>query len=59
MATSGRKVLDLGCGLGIAGIVAAGLGAEVLLQDRGLELFWAAGDGASPGNSRARGMDGF
>lgn len=30
----GRKVLDLGCGLGIAGIVAAGLGAEVLLQDR-------------------------
>ena len=32
----GRKVLDLGCGLGIAGIVAAGLGAEVLLQDRAL-----------------------
>ena len=31
----GMKVLDLGCGLGIAGIVAAGLGAtEVLLQDR-------------------------
>ena len=33
----GKQVLDLGCGLGIAGIVAAGLGAkEVLLQDRGL-----------------------
>ena len=32
----GRTVLDLGCGLGTAGIVAAGLGAEVLLQDRAL-----------------------
>lgn len=31
---SGQRVLDLGTGLGISGIVAAGLGAEVLLQDR-------------------------
>ena len=31
---SGRRVLDLGTGLGISGIVAAGLGADVLLQDR-------------------------
>ena len=46
----GRKVLDLGCGLGIAGIVAAGLGAEVLLQDRILvEMGWGGWSWGAPG----------
>jgi len=40
---AGRRVLDLGCGLGVAGLAAAGAGAQVTFADRQADALAFAG----------------
>ena len=53
-AYEGRRVLDLGCGLGAAGVLAGVLGASVTLADRRPEALMLAAKNAAQNNVDAK-----